>query len=126
VIPVLVSLETAKLHLRVTDPAAEPDVKSKLISASAIVAKHCKLTEVPQAWIETNPDDPTSTDLIAIDVDESPPESPPGQFYARVPGNIQAAILLVLGDLYRNRESGDATSDRWQGLLEGFRDPTMA
>ncbi len=125
--PTLVTLNLAKQHLHIISDDLDLDIDSKLRLASAIVANHCKLTTIPNEWF-VDPDsesDFEDSDLIMFSDTES---SPPGSASVLVPGNVQAAILIVLGDLFENRESsaGNVLSQTVIDLLTPFRDPTMA
>ena len=100
----LVTLEQARHHLRV-DEANEPDaaIESLITVASGIVLTHVKA-----------PDDAaTSEDVWEQDA---------------VPGSVQAATLLVLGDLYDHRqgEGANPLSDAVLALLTPFRTPSLA
>lgn len=125
-IPPLVSFDVAKRHLRILVDNHDADIDAKLRLASAIVANHCKLRSIPDEWtVDPEEVDYDSTDLLlASDVLMSPPDS----HYIRVPGNIQAAILLVLSDLFENREASTSglLSDTIVDLLSEFRDPSHA
>ena len=128
-IPSFISLEVAKQHLHITHDDLDLDIDMKIMLASKIVANHCKLTSIPDEWIETGLDDFDSPDLVLLEgVTASPPESPPNPVYARIPGEIQGATMLVLGDLFENRESSSSNvlSDTVIDLLRPFRDPTQA
>lgn len=102
--PVLVELDDAKAHLRVTDLAHDADVTAKLASASAAIRDYLK---------ERN--DPTWT----------PDTAPPF---------VVAAVLLLLAHLYEHRgdEFGPAqdNDDRvWAAignLCRRSRDPALA
>lgn len=128
-IPPLISFDLAKRHVHIIDRNdLDTDIETKIRLASAIVANHCKLTSIPNGWIVSSSEiDRDSQDLILFDDDviASPPLD---QSYIRVPGNLQAAVLLVFGDLFENRESSTSglLSDTVINLLAPFRDPTMA
>ncbi len=113
---VLVSMQAALDHVRTATTQDEADLISKVSIASAIVLNHCKLTAIPDEWITSPPDED------ALPTDDSPPD------YVNVPGNLQAATLLIAGELFLNRESSntDPLSSTVLSLLEGFRTPTSA
>lgn len=96
----LVTLRQAKDHLRIDADGQDNDIMLKVLQASAIVQTYLKAQG-----------DPTWTDLTA-------------------PGNVQAAVLLMLGHLYEHR--GDnlapdgAVWDAVGRLLVGLRDPALA
>jgi hypothetical protein len=102
----LVDPEVAKAHLKLDyDPV---ELITKLQQASSIVLRHMKLEDWPDDWIL-----------------ETSPESSPAAY--EVPGDIQAATLLVLGELFLNREGvGDPLSKTVVTLLGGRRTPSMA
>lgn len=126
-IPPLVSFDLAKKHLRILSDDLDSDIDSKLRLASAIVVNHCKMTSIPNEWFVDSQTEPDfeSTDLLLYSDTAS---SPPGLIYINVPGNLQAAVLLILGDLFWNRESSASNllSDAVINLLTPFRDPTIA
>ena len=102
--PVLVTLETAKMHLRITGTAHDPDVTQKMTAASASIRDYL-----------TERNDPTWTP-------------------ATVPPWVEAAVLLLLTHLYEHRGdefgSGNENDDRvWSAianLLRRSRDAAMA
>ncbi len=126
-IPPLVSFDLAKRHIHILGNDLDQDIDAKLRLASAIVVNHCKLTAIPDEWFVSQDMEPDfeNTDLILFSDTES---SPPGLTYINVPGNLQAAVLLVFGDLFENREAsvGNVLSQTVIDLLTPFRDPTMA
>jgi len=105
----LVSITRALMHLRLISSADEDvayideleEVQAKLEDASAIVLKHIK-------------DPENEADL---DADSTP-------------GDIQAATLLVLSDLWEHRagskDEDTVLSTTVLNLLRGHRDPTLA
>lgn len=97
--PILVDLQTAREHLRVDDTVEDYIIQNFIISASSIVTDYLKV--VPDWW------------------DTSPLE---------IPGVVRSATLLVLGELYLNRESStaDVLSPAVYALLHRLRDPAMA
>ena len=94
----LITLESAKDHLRVDHDLDDGDIQNKIMEASAIVIDYLKLIEIPESW------DPVA------------------------PEHIQAATKLILGELYRNRESStaDVLSVAVKSLLHRSRDPALA
>lgn len=101
----LVTLEEAKSHQRIDDSADDQDVDRKIRMASAIAMQFMKRTEMPEDWIDTY--------------------SPP---VYDIPFDIQAATLLMFGELWENREGSisNVLSDAVKALLWPYRDPTMA
>jgi hypothetical protein len=101
---VLVTLATAKLHLRITTAALDPgdvDLQLKLDQAEAIILRYLKGQADP-LWV-----------------------SP-----ATAPGNVTAAILLLLSSLYEHRGDDETLNEQtWtaiERLLVGIRDPALA
>lgn len=96
----LVTIDAAKRHLYVTDPAQDAAVIEKAEQASAIIVRH----------LDTQAD-PTWDDLTA-------------------PLPVQAAVLLMLGYLYAgNRGDAPGGTTIWQDVdhvLKQFRDPALA
>lgn len=123
-IPPLVSFDLAKKHLRLTSNDLDREVDHKLRIASSIATGHCKLTKIPEEWIAEELDDDNPV-MIIIDDSET---SPPSQFYVSVPGDFQAAILLMLSDLFYNGDAStsEVLSDTVKDLLLPFRYPSMA
>jgi len=102
----LISLEAAKQHLRVEGADFdEADLHKKIAQASAIVLNHLKIDTLPDEGIPSDP--PTG----------------PAKGDA-----IEAAALLVLGELWEQRESTGAEplSEGVRNLLIGLRDPSLA
>ncbi len=134
----LVPFNLAKAHLNIISNDRDADIRTKLQLASAVVMNHCKLKSIPRSWVL----DPTDTvDELIITIGEilqsppdsppnfdSPPDSPPDSSHVRVPGVMQLAVLLVLGDIFEKRESStsDLLSDAVKDLLTPYRDPTQA
>ena len=101
---VLVTLVQAKAHLRITLPALDPgdlDIQLKLDQAEAIILRYLK-TQADPLWV-----------------------SP-----ATAPGNVTAAILLLLADLFEHRGDDQTLDEKtWtaiERLLVGIRDPALA
>jgi len=102
----LVTLQQAKDHLRIATPEGDPgdtDLQLKIDQATAIITDYLQSRADP-TW----------------SVDASP---------STVPGNVQAAVLLMLAHLYEHR--GDEMQQDealWQAigrLLMRFRDPVL-
>ena len=101
----LVNLANAKAHLRVTDDADNVDVQQKADHASALVLARCNST----AWWRAITPDWTE---------------------ATVPGDVQAAVLIVLGHLWEHR-GDDMAPDQvvWEAvdrLIAMKKDPVIA
>jgi hypothetical protein len=100
--PPLVTLETAKLHLHITDTLHDADIDIKRAQASDTILDYLKHAADP-AWT---------------------PET--------VPRPVQAAILLLLDALYERRggdETNDTLRKAWDAItlqLARFRDPALA
>jgi hypothetical protein len=93
----LVDVETAMRHLRVTDTANEEDVEDKVAQASGIVADYCK------------------RDLSGYAVD--------GTAHDQLPEPIKAATLEATRALF---DGDDPLNDTVKALLHRQRDPAMA
>ena len=108
--PVLVTLATAKRHLRIIDAAHDDDVTDKMTAASAAIRDYLKDRNDP-TWIP-------SDDVIV----------------GTVPPWVEASVLLLLAHLYEHRgdEFGDKqdNDDRvWAAianLCRRSRDPALA
>jgi hypothetical protein len=101
---VLVTLVTAKLHLRITTAALDPgdlDIQLKLDQAEAVILDYLD-TFADAAWV-----------------------SP-----ATAPGWVTASILLALTDLYEHRGDDQTLSEKtWEAvtrLLVRARNPALA
>jgi Phage gp6-like head-tail connector protein len=98
----LVSLDTAKAHLRITDSDHDVDVEQKRKAAQDRVVAYVSAAADP-SWDELT-----------------------------VPTPIAQAILLLLTDFYENRGEavvGAGTEHTWSAierLLSMYRDPTLA
>lgn len=106
----LTSIASALLHLRLIEDEDSDDLEyldeydsvvEKLAQASAIVSKHVKDVDESLDW----------------DADTTP-------------ADVQAAVLLVLSDLWEHRAGSGSSnvvlSQTVRDLLVGYRDPTMA
>lgn len=104
----LVTLNQAKDHLRIvlTDTQHDTDVQFKIAQASEIVMDYIKRSVVPDEW--------TVSSVSPISYS--------------IPALVQAATLLVVGELYFNREAStaDVLSTAVMNLLERYRDPALA
>lgn len=105
--PSFVTLNQAKDHLRQYESYDDADIQLKIEQATAIILDFLKLSGVPDSWNS-----------------DSASESPGGG----VPPLIQAATLLVLGELFKNREASaaDLLSPGIKDLLRRYRDPALA
>lgn len=99
----LVSLEEAKDHVHVEQDVTDydDDIDLKISMASSIVMEYMGLDDYPDDWMIT---------VSPLEVD--------------VPFKFKAATLLILGELYMNREASTANllSDPVRALL-GRRPP---
>jgi hypothetical protein len=98
----LITYQQAKDHSRLTTEDAR-DVGEKIRHASEIIMDHLNLEEPPEEWI----------------LDDSP-------LTYLIPGNIQAAALLVFAELYEHREAtaADVLTPTVVNLLHRY--PVMA
>lgn len=94
----LITIERAKRHLRIDDNNLDVEVTDQIESASAIVIDYLKINQtVVDEW----------------ELNGTPPL-------------VAAAILLVLGELFKERESGsDPLSKGVKNLLHRLRDPAL-
>lgn len=101
----LVGLQEAKDHLRVTNTEAEADITLKISIASEILLDYLKMKEPPPEWVTV--DSPVTYVIPAL---------------------IKGATLLILGELYMNREASvsNILPPRMQELLDRYRDPALA
>lgn len=103
----LVTLDRAKLHLRIalSNDDSNQDIMNKIAEASDIVMDYIKKKTVPEEWVKSY-----SPELY------------------EVPPLIQAAVLLVMGELYLNREASvvNVLNDSMGRLLNRYRDPSIA
>lgn len=90
----MITLEQAKVHLRIDGNHEDADIEARLSMASAIVCDYVSLQ---------------------------------GGDAANGPGVMDAAVLLVLGELYANREAhADPISPTVRALLQRQRLPGYA
>lgn len=103
----LITMDTAKLHLRIplSNNDSNQDIMNKIAQSSAIVMDYLKKSTVPESWVKT----------YSPEVYDVPPL-------------VVAAVCLVLGELYMNREASvvDVLNDNMGRLLWRYRDPTIA
>lgn len=109
----MISFEDAKRHLRIDFDEDDPDVGLKLTLARAIVANHIGGTAYEDVIFE---DYATEAEYDAA------------YQKATLRNNVvDAAILLVLGELYANREAqADPLSPTVKAILERLRVPSIA
>lgn len=99
----LVSFNRALSHLRVEAGEDDDAIKDLVDAASGAVMDYLK-RPIPSDW--------------TLETDDAP---------STVPGPIRAAVLLVLGALYADREGGiNPISPAVEALLERQRDPAVA
>jgi hypothetical protein len=96
----LVTLEQAKAHLRVTDDDSNDEIGLKATLASEIVLNYVTHADKDE-WTDSS-----------------------------VPGSVQASVFLVLTDLWDHRGGGDDEevflSSAVKSLLRRYRDPPLA
>ena len=88
----LVSLEEAKDHLRVDNDDGDSDISLKIEAASQAVLNYIA---PDQLFYNTGGIPDYDTGGVAIDI----------------PGPIKAAVLLILGELYKNRDGEQYNED---------------
>lgn len=98
------TLEQAKIHLRRTDTTADVDIYLKVNMASSIVMKYIKKDDASEWGLGTSP-----------------------ETYA-IPTDVQSATLLVLGELFENREgaTADVLSETVKNLLSQYWTPALS
>ena len=103
----LVSLSRVKDQLQImqSDSTRDPELQFKIEQASAIVLSHIKASVVPDGWL-------SNTSPITYDI----------------PIDVQSAVLLIVSELYLNREASTANvlSEAVVSLLSPYRTPTLA
>lgn len=103
----LLDLDEVKRHLHILDDDDfhNDDLELKIRQASAVVMQHIKLSAIPESWITNH--SPETVEL---------------------PWDVHAATMLMVGELFLNRESASANvlSDTCKDLLRAYRDPTLA
>jgi hypothetical protein len=100
----IVDLESAKEHLRITDNLRDADVLRKAFQASGIVVEFLKISlDSPETW-------------------------PPAALSGSVVQLAEAMTYLALGELNENRESNviNVLSDAFVRLGSLYRLPTLA
>jgi len=110
-LPAFVTLEEARAHLAVDHDADNAMIQSQVEQASAIILDFLKLPAVPASWGE-------GTGGTGGTGDE-----PSG-----VPQLVKASTLLIVGELYKNREAGEVNvlSEGVKSLLRRSRHPALA
>ena len=99
----LATLPEARMHLRITDPARDPEIAMYLAQASALIFQYCG-AQAQTGWDEVS-----------------------------APDDVRAATLKMLGNLFEHRGDDNAPDDHdikiWDGisvLLMRRRDPALA
>lgn len=114
----LVSLDQALAHVRMVDAGDDDRVREKLEQATALVLMYLKRNVVLGS--------PEPTEVLAMEPDDLTTIERPV---------VQAAILEVLGNLYRFRGDDEKGTDpseelfltpRLRGMLSMLRDPALA
>jgi phosphate uptake regulator len=114
----LITLDQGKAHLRVTHDAEDTDIEAQIHAASALVINYLK--DAADTFLDSSGEVVTDSSDLPV-----------------VPYEVQAAVKLMLGDLYKNREpKPDDVVDGQYGygylpravvaLLYNLRDPTLA
>ena len=96
----LVTIDQARRHLRLT----ESDMEDADV-ATDVADKAEEATDIVIDYIK-QPDHEWTTETV--------------------PWRVKAAILLVLGAIFHDREGGDPISDAVKSLLHRMRDPALA
>jgi len=104
----LITIDQAKMQLRITDDAADSDIAMKSEQATAIVLDYLKNPDAAQQWESGSPGSPgggSPLDDQALTI-------------------VQAAILMVLERLWMREET--ILTDGVKALLHRLRDPSYA
>lgn len=98
----LVDFDDVKAHLRITGTEEDDNIDRLIMVASSIVMDYLKKTP-EEAWGVGDP------------------------VVVTVPGVVQAATMLIIGELYQERESESSPiSPGVEALLRRQRDPAIA
>ena len=121
-----VTIDQAKTHLRVDTDADDLDIRLKIQAASSAVKNYLKSASPFEPIRDAN-DDPfyDSNDELEVALDDNSASI--------VKYEVQAAVLIMVGEWYKNREAGQ---DGGMGmgylpepviaLLYPIRDPALA
>lgn len=116
-IPALVTIELAHAHLG-TGSYNDDEVMVKAEQATGIVMNHLEHTEIPSTWFSSTIPDTTQRREGLFVQTTNANNSPATEDYVIVPGYIEAAILLQLGDLFETTGSSPrGISDAVKELL---------
>lgn len=109
----LISLEEAKRHLLMDHDDDDAEIQQKIEEASAIVLDYLKLSSVPASWQPAETGETGGTG-----------STPTGG----TPPLIRSAVKIIVGDLYKNRESENSyvLTEGVRSLLHRQRHPAMA
>ena len=107
----MISINDARAHLRIDGTQDDAEISAKMIIAEALIASYIGHLR-GDVFGEPQPPEITAADT---------------QRFRHQPA-LDAARLLILGDLWANRESttGDPLSPSVKRLLEPFREPGYA
>lgn len=107
-LPPLIGISEAMMQVQITPAQTDliPDLVMKIDQASALAYRWQKLDAVPDEWLVPN----TSPILM------------------KVPHDVKAFTLMILGELWLNRESSasDILPESVKTWARQFRDPTIA
>ncbi len=114
-------IDEARRHLRIDGYWDEDEIRQKLSQAAAIVRAY--LGDVPATLL-------ADADRWGYSDPNDPPLDPPMEDVPQVRHNeaIEAAELLILGELWANRESGtaDPLTPAVKNILRLFKEPGYA
>lgn len=123
----LVTLDEAKMHLRITDDDQDADVTFRVMAASSAVLNYlngARNLYVPE--IDSNGDFVTDDDGYYVALEDSDGK--------QIRQEVKAATLILLADMYANREGAAGTVAAAylmampmpaQALLYPLRDPVI-
>lgn len=119
----MISFEEAKTHLRVTHSEDDADISQKLFMAKAIVKGYAGEVDVlaQAAAVADAIATATPTEAAINAANEAADKAQNASAIA------DAAVLMVLGELYMNREAGcDPLSPSVRVFLSHLRKPALA
>ncbi|WP_291986378.1 head-tail connector protein [Candidatus Accumulibacter sp. ACC007] len=113
----MIYLTEARRHLRIDGTQDDAEIEQKLLVAKTLVV----------AYIGYQYGDYEDLVDLSYELVHADPQSPAARRLRHIE-TLDAAILLVLGDLWQNRESGSGNplSASVVNLLNLFREPTYA
>lgn len=116
----MITLEEAKTHLRVDHAEDDADISLKLFMANAIVKSYA-------GEVEAITEAATAAEAAAVTDAEIAAAANTSAKSFEANAVADAAVLMVLGELYANREAGgDPLSPTVRAILSHLRKPVLA